>query len=148
MAILALLAGGHSPEPLYPDFELQKIARLRSDVGNEHAERDADEYKAKNAAAFMLRMLPGRARLEVIGHLNAGDMAAAMSTAIRHGLVGWKNIVDKDGEAVKFTGRKDADGNVIGATSEDVDQIPTITLREIYEGIMNLTMPMDADFLG
>lgn len=143
MAMRALLSGGKSPDPYYPEFEIRHMVELEDiDAAT------AADYKANKAAAFNLKILTAdeskilsnlaAPEISMMGGQRTPQFGAMVAYAVKHGLVGWRNIQGQNGDAIPFKGREDRDGNIIGAADEDVAAIPEDVRIELFVEIDRL----------
>jgi hypothetical protein len=117
MALRALVAGGRfdwSPEPEDSDSPAVFTCRVLS-------AQEAATLSALDAPTFMRD-----------GSYRIAQYAEAILHALRCGLVGWRNVVGADGKPIPFVGRRDAAGEIVGASNEDLDRIPHSVRLDLF----------------
>ena len=128
----------------YPKDEAMHMATIKDD-----AERE--EYKQTKSACFKLRVMGAEksAQMSDLGYSggNIVRLGAVANFACFHSLVGWRNILDKDGKPSKFKGREDKSGTCEGATEEDLDKLAKNIRYEIYTEVTDVTEITEMDFM-
>jgi hypothetical protein len=92
----------------------------------DHVLKADKDRPAAEQATFRIRVLKAAEFTQVMGLLRTGDPWTMWLGAIRHGLVGWKNIVDGEGRPLPFP----------DAAGPAVDYLPTAIFQEIAEAIL------------
>ena len=117
----------------------------------------AANYEASKAAVFIIRTLNVHERsilenFNVYETLPDGSVRKkcygdAIGYACAKGLIGWRNILDKNDGQSKFKGKKDSEGEIVGADIEDLNRIHQDDLEEIYQEVVAFNTLSDPVFL-